>query len=313
MATVFLKVVMIFCIVAVGYAANKAGVLPVESNKYLVNLLLYISIPAMIIDSMSENPLTPEMKRATLEVFLGTLIWFFAVWLLGLLVLKILRYQPPEDQGVLLALMSSVNSGFMGFPVTASIFGSQALYFMVIENCTCVFYLYFLQVLQLNYGTKKRADIRAVFRSLCNMCMLAALIGLILLITGIRLPEIASDFFGILADATVPVSMIVLGIQLSNSNLKSAFTDRKLIIVCLVNVVLVPVLTFLGCNWLPLTNWAKLTLVFASAFPGAVISVAIAARENKNADLMAKGIAMTTLMSLATLPVAAMALMELYM
>ena len=44
-----------------------------------------------------------------------------------------------------------------------------------------------------------------------------------------------------------------------------------------------------------------------------MISVAIAARENKNADLMAKGIAMTTLMSLATLPVAAMALMELYM
>ena len=312
MITVFLKVLIIFCMGGVGYAANKAHILPVEANQYLISLLLYISIPCMIISSMAENPLTAETKRATLEVFLGTLVFFFFSWGLGLIVVKLLRYEPAKDRGVLLVLMTSLNTGFMGFPVTDAIFGSQAMYFMVIENCTCTFYLYSLQIMQLNYGNRKKAHLKELLRSMCNMCMLSALVGLVILVTGFRMPDLALNFFDMMAEATVPVSMIVLGIQLGNSDLKGALKNGKLIAVCLASEVLLPVATFLAVNWLPLTNWAKLILVFASAFPGAVISVAVTSREKKNADLMAQGIALTTLISLATLPVAAMLLMAVY-
>lgn len=73
-----------------------------------------------------------------------------------------------------------------------------------------------------------------------------------------------------------------------------------------------PFLTFLAVNWLPLTNPGKLILVFAAAFPCAVVTVAVATKEGRNADLMAEGVALTTLLSMITLPITAILLMHLY-
>ena len=78
------------------------------------------------------------------------------------------------------------------------------------------------------------------------------------------------------------------------------------------NVLLMPILTFLAVNWLPLAVETRLILVFAAAFPCAVVSVAVAAKEGRNAGLMAEGVALTTLFSLATLPFIAVFLMSWY-
>ena len=105
--------------------------------------------------------------------------------------------------------------------------------------------------------------------------------------------------------------MIVVGVQLSESSIRKMLTNKRLITASLCNVILIPVLTFLAVNWLPLAPESKLILIFAAAFPCAVVSTAIALKEN--AALMAEGVAMTTLLSMGTLPVAAILLMQLYL
>lgn len=107
--------------------------------------------------------------------------------------------------------------------------------------------------------------------------------------------------------------MIVVGIQLAESDLKKMLKNTKLIIACLCNVLLMPLLTFLAVNWLPLMTESKVTLIFAASFPCAVVSVAMAAREKKNSALMAEGVALTTLFSLCTLPFIAVFLMSRYL
>ena len=107
--------------------------------------------------------------------------------------------------------------------------------------------------------------------------------------------------------------MIVVGVQLGSSHLSKIIRNYKLLIASLCNVTLIPFLTFLCVNWLPLTNPAKLILVFAAAFPAAVVTVAVASKEHKNAGLMAEGVALTTLFSMATLPVASIILMSIYL
>ena len=108
-------------------------------------------------------------------------------------------------------------------------------------------------------------------------------------------------------------AMILVGMQLGNSKLKKILKNYKLLISSLINVTVIPFLTFLAVNWLPLTNPAKVILIFAAAFPCAVITVAIASKENKNAGLMAEGVALSTLFSMATLPITSIILMSLYM
>lgn len=313
MLTVFLKIVSIFCMAAVGYIANKRDILPMDSNKYLVNLILVITNPCLIISSMSSQTLSSDTIRQVAEILAGSVVFFVAGGAAAFFIVKALRYEPSEDQGVLMVIITAVNSGFMGFPITKAIFGDKYFFLMVIQNIILNFYLYFLAIIQMNYGQKKKSSPADVFRPLLNNCTYALIIGLIILVTRCRIPSPALDFFDTIANATIPVSMIVVGIQLAESDLKKMLKNTKLIIACLCNVLLMPLLTFLVVNWLPLMTESKVTLIFAASFPCAVVSVAMAAREKKNSALMAEGVALTTLFSLCTLPFIAVFLMSRYL
>lgn len=312
MLTVFLKVLMIFLMVGVGFAANRTGVLPKESNKYLVDLLLVITTPCMVLGSIAENRLSDDVIWTTLQVVIGSFVFFAVVWVLACFVVRLMRYEPAEDRGVMICIICGINTGFMGFPVTKAIFGSEFLFYMVMENIVLGVYLYSISIIQLNQGSYSRVDWKVVLASLCNMCMLASLIGVILMILDIRLPAFALDFFNTVGNATVPVSMIVVGVQLGTASIRKMLKNYKLMIASLVNVVVVPVLTFLAVNWLPITWKAKVILILAAAFPCAVVLTAMAIRERKNATLMAEGVALTTLLSVVTLPVCVMFLMWYY-
>ncbi len=312
MLTVFLKIAAIFAMTAIGFAASKTGILPAESKKYLSNLLLFITSPCMIIGSMTSQTLDAHTFELMIQIVAGSFVFFIAAMGTSFLIVKLMRCDR-DDAGVLMVIITAVNTGFMGFPVTKAIFGNTYFFLMVIQNIVLNIYLYSMMVYQMNYGFRKKEGIRGMLMPMMNMCTYALIAGLVLMLLKVRLPDILADFINTIGDATIPVSMIVVGVQLSESSIRKMLTNKRLITASLCNVILIPVLTFLAVNWLPLAPESKLILIFAAAFPCAVVSTAIALKENRNAALMAEGVAMTTLLSMGTLPVAAILLMQLYL
>lgn len=312
MLTVFLKIAAIFAMTAIGFIASKTGVLPAESKKYLSNLLLFITSPCMIIGSMTSQTLDAHTFELMIQIVAGSFIFFLAAMAVSFLIVKLMRCDR-DDAGVLMVIITAVNTGFMGFPVTKAIFGNTYFFLMVIQNIVLNIYLYSMMVYQMNYGFRKKEGIRGMLMPMMNMCTYALIAGLVFMLLKVRLPDILADFINTIGDATIPVSMIVVGVQLSESSIRKMLTNKRLITASLCNVILIPVLTFLAVNWLPLAPESKLILIFAAAFPCAVVSTAIALKENRNAALMAEGVAMTTLLSMGTLPVAAILLMQLYL
>lgn len=312
MLTVFFKIAAIFAMTAIGFIASKTGVLPAESKKYLSNLLLFITSPCMIIGSMTSQTLDAHTFELMIQIVAGSFIFFLAAMGISFLIVKLMRCDR-DDAGVLMVIITAVNTGFMGFPVTKAIFGNTYFFLMVIQNIVLNIYLYSMMVYQMNYGFRKKEGIRGMLMPMMNMCTYALIAGLVFMLLKVRLPDILADFINTIGDATIPVSMIVVGVQLSESSIRKMLTNKRLITASLCNVILIPVLTFLAVNWLPLAPESKLILIFAAAFPCAVVSTAIALKENRNAALMAEGVAMTTLLSMGTLPVAAILLMQLYL
>ena len=309
MLTVFLKIAAIFAMTAIGFAASKTGILPAESKKYLSNLLLFITSPCMIIGSMTSQTLDAHTFELMIQIVAGSFVFFIAAMGISFLIVKLMRCDR-DDAGVLMVIITAVNTGFMGFPVTKAIFGNTYFFLMVIQNIVLNIYLYSMMVYQMNYGFRKK---EGMLMPMLNMCTYALIIGMVLMLLKVQLPDILADFINTIGDATIPVSMIVVGVQLSESSIRKMLTNKRLITASLCNVILIPVLTFLAVNWLPLAPESKLILIFAAAFPCAVVSTAIALKENRNAALMAEGVAMTTLLSMGTLPVAAILLMQLYL
>ena len=78
-------------------------------------------------------------------------------------------------------------------------------------------------------------------------------------------------------------------------------------------MLLLPFLFFLCVNWLPLSAYVKTALIFAAVFPSAVATAPVCAMEGKGSLTAAKLIAITTLLSVGTIPLFATLLTQFYL
>ena len=313
MTVILEKIISIFFITAVGFAANRKGILPNESNKFLVDLLMMITTPCMVLASITSTQLTDDTLLQTLEMMLFAVLWFaVSAFLSWLICIKILKIGNHADAGVYMAGMTTINNGFMGFPITKSLFGDDILFFMVLFQMILTMYLYSGCIIQVNYGSKGRIDLRQVGARLANPCTISAVLGIVMLLLNLHLPNMLFETVDTIGSATVPLSMLVVGVQLGSSKLTRVFCDRNLVLTSLLKMLLWPLLTVLAVNWLPLPVTMKIAMVFGAAFPTAVAVVAITSMEKQNAVLAAEIIAFTTLLSMVSLPVCALLLMGHY-
>lgn len=313
MTVIIGKILSIFFITGVGFTANKKGILPNQANKYLVDLLMLITCPCMIIVSILDNELTSETASVTFHMLCYSILFFVGAYIISyLFCIRILKIKKEEGAGVYMACMTTINNGFMGFPITYALFGNEILFLMVLFQSVLVTYIYSVGIMQVNYGTQKKGNLTATLKSIANPCTIAAAAGIFLLLTGIQIPQVLYDTLDQLGSATVPVSMLVVGLQLGNSDIINCLKNKILVITSVFKMIFWPLLTFLAVNWLPLSSDIKIALVFGAAFPAAVAVVPIASMEGKDAVLAAESVAFTTLLSIATLPLTALLLINYY-
>lgn len=312
MSVVFVKVLEIFAILAIGYIANKKRILPDEASPYLVSLLLTVTSPCLILTSTASKKLTEDTFVETIYVLVFTTLFFLLGALLARILMKWLKVGTEEDRGVLAVIICSVNSGFMGFPISLMIFGQEGFYYMVICNITLTFYLYSLGCLQMGSNQKEKPRLWDRIRPMCNLCILSAVIGVFLLFTGIRLPEPVFECMEMIGSATIPLAMIVVGVLFGQSDIRGTLTDRNLLKTAFLAMVVWPALTFGIMYFVPIPVMPKVIIIFSSAFPSAAIVPALAQRQGKNAKLAAQGVSLTTLVSLVTIPVMAILLIGVY-
>ena len=305
------KILIIFAFVGIGFVACKVRFLDEQSIPYLTQLMVNVTAPCMLITSIAGSPFSGRTAWAAVQMLVGTAIFFVAGIFVAAVFLKMIAV-PKEDTGVYNMLITTQNSGFMGFPLAKGIFGEQGLFFMVLSNLVMNIYMYTAGLLQINMGSpKKKSNWKNTVKSLLNPCSVAAAAGLVLLVAQIKLPQFIDDVITPLGDATIPVSMVVLGVQLATSHLRAMLKNRKLILVTGVTLLVWPVLTFLAVNWLPLYTYVKIIMIYVAALPGMVMLVALAEQEGQNAQVAAEGVALTTFFSMITLPVVTV-LLKLY-
>ena len=314
MYVIISNILPIFLIIAIGFIANRKGILPNAANKYLVDMVMLVTCPCMIISSLLGQEMDPSLMTNTVLMFAGSaaffILFYFIAWFF---VVKIMRVPAEQDAGVYMIMFTTVNNGFIGFPVTYAIFGDEILFYMVIFQIMLIVYVYSAGVIQVNYGSPRVSDLKGMAKALVNTCTVATLLSVVLLFLHIRLPEIIFDAVELVGSATTPVSMLVVGMQLGNSNFKKVLGNRRLVLMSLAKMISVPALTFLLVNWLPIAAGLKIALIFGATFPVSVSVVTISSMEEKNAVLAAEGVALTTLIAMVTLPVMALLLSTYYL
>lgn len=314
MAIILSKIAAIFLIMAVGFGINKTGVIPSNATKYFVDLLLMVTTPCMILCSVTSKEFNPDVATSTVQVFICGILFFAGSFVLGyFLCKKILKVSPADDLGVYIMAFSTVNNGFMGFPITQAIFGSDILYLMILHNICLTLYMYSAGPFILNMNSGKGSfDLKRLLKTFCNPSTILSIVSIIMLFAGLHLPALLFDSMELIGDITVPLSMLVVGMQLGDSNIGRIIKNKALLATSLLKMLLVPLLVFLIVNWLPIAADVKVAVIFAAAFPTAVVTSALALMEKKNSLLAAEIIALTTLISVVIIPAAALFLTGYY-
>lgn len=314
MAVIVNNILPIFFIIAMGFVANRRGILPNEANKYLVDMVMLVTCPCLIISSMLGQEMDPALMTNTVLMFLGGGLFFLVFYIIAwIYVVKIMKIPANQDAGVYMIMFTTVNNGFIGFPVTYAIFGDEILFYMVIFQIMLIVYVYSAGVIQVNYGSPRVSDLKGMAKALVNTCTMSTVLSVVLLVLGVQLPEVVFNAVELVGSATTPVSMLVVGMQLGNSNFRQVLGNKRLVVMSFVKMLSVPLLTFLMVNWLPIADSLKIALVFGATFPVSVSVVTISSMEGKNSVLAAEGVALTTLMAMATLPVSALLLSSYYL
>ena len=119
------QMIVLYIIMLVGYLCRKLNLLDDHSSKKISGLVVNIANPALILSSSINQESTIKGLDLAYTFLLAILIFAIMI-LLSYLLPKVLHTQR-EEYGTYRVMTVFSNIGFMGFPVIAAVYGSEAL------------------------------------------------------------------------------------------------------------------------------------------------------------------------------------------
>lgn len=297
MIVIFEKMATLVIFLGAGYAFARTKFVGPEFNKGLTKLVMNFFLVGMILNSVINKEL--EMTGGEILSVLGMWVIMFAITLtVGLLTPRIFRMQN-GDKGMYTLMIAFMNNGFVGFPLVAAIYGSSALFVAALANIPFNLILYTLGIviLQSSEGDKKFELKRAI-----NAPIVATLMAVIIFATGIHIPQFLADTLDYMATATVPLSMMCVGLALGGVSLKDAFVHPRLYIISLMRNIVCPILVWLALKGIVTDPIILGTMVVTAATPTAVICTIVGMENGRDGIESSEGILLSTILSMVTIP-----------
>ena len=292
------KMIMLVLLMVVGFGAAKAGWVDGDFSQKASRLVMNVFVVGLIVSSVvNTEPIMTnrELAVAVVSVFLV----FFLGGALGWIAARLLRFRG-RDRNVAWLSVFFMNNVFIGFPVVEALFGSEAIFCASLSNLPFNLLLYTVGVAYLQAGDGRgRVSLREAF----SIPLVATLLAIGLFLFQIPVPELVVDTCRTLGAATVPVSMIIVGISLSHVPIREALLDGKAYAVSLVKLILCPVVTWAILRlFLDPSSLIFGVLVVIAACPSAAMITILSVRFGADDTLASKIKFLSTVLSAVTLP-----------
>ena len=295
--TVAYSIAILFILIGAGFLCMKGGILTRAGISGITSFVVNVTLPALILQSM-QVPVTDAML-AQLAPFLLVLVAFYAVsFAAAFLVPKISGTSSDLETGVIRFMMIFSNLGFMGFPVSAAVFGPESLFYVSIFNMTFSLLVFSVGVILLRPDMGRYLDKKLFL----NPGIVASGVGLGLFLTGARIPGPFADALDLLGSVTSPLAMIIVGALLATLPAERLFTDRAVWTVASFRLLVIPVALYLVLS--PFIDDPLLlgVPVLLAAMPAAANTVMLAEEYHVDSALASRGVFLTTMLCIVTIP-----------
>lgn len=292
-----------------GFYLFKKGILNREVNAKISAMIVQITCPCIILNSISTVP--RDDPQMVLKLFLAGIVMYCIFPVLARIITKIMRV-PAHLRGTYMCMFIFSNNTFMGYPVVQALFGDSAIFYITIFNMpfNILFFtlaLYYFQkdaAIEANNLEKMKVSVR----SLINNGIIASVAALVIYFTNLQMPDIFYSCVGFIGDITTPLSMIIIGSSMAAASLKEIRTEKGIWPMLPIRLGLLPLIV-----WAFMHLWTDDPAIISICTIGAGMPVASLVamgsapypRQNKAASI---GVVISTLVSLITIPIMAVLL-----
>lgn len=295
------QVLQLLLMILAGAVCCKAGVFKPQDKSILSNILLYLVVPAMVIDSYLVE-FDPETFRNLLSAF-GLSILALAIGL-AVAVLATCRVAK-ENRAILRFACGFSNAAYMGFPLIKALFGSEGLLY-----ASAFVTVFNIALWTIGYGiVSGSASAKEIVHSIVTCpCILAVTLGLVLYLGRVPVPEVLAGPIGTIGSMNTPLSMIITGATIASSDLKKLLQNKNLFLTLGLRLLVVPAAALAVFALLGVSGMVPMVVLILEACPCVTITTVFAIRFHHDEELAAGAVVFSTLCSIITLPLYALAL-----
>ncbi|MCR4641777.1 MAG: AEC family transporter [Lachnospiraceae bacterium] len=298
--SVILQQMGVICIlVGIGIALQKKNVIDTVSSRKLSAIVVDVCNPALIMASILSGDITASHEDLLIAAGLGAAFYFILI-LLGFLLPRILRVARDERRFYNLMCVYT-NTGFLGIPVARAILPANAILYVIVINIfySLLFYTHGLTVLGRGKNVSKRPSLLRII----NPGTVMAVLSLVVFWFKLELPPILKNTIEYIGNATVFLSMALLGVFIARSRFLSCFKNVRIWLFILLRLIALPVAVVFVMRALSFDPTATLAMCLMAAVPVGNLPMIQAEKNGDDTTLLSSAIAVTTVFSIAGITV----------
>ncbi|MBO5999965.1 MAG: AEC family transporter [Lachnospiraceae bacterium] len=282
--------ITIFGTMAVGLLVRRLNIVSANARSDITNLVLNVILPCNIVTSFLTS-ISPDIIRDCITV----LVISVAIQIGSLFYGTLLSRGESEDRAKNLryAIICS-NAGFLGNPVAEGVFGAFGLMLASI-------YLIPQRIMMWSEGLAIYSgsnDVKGtVKRVLTHPCVIACMIGIVLMVTGYVPPDFIMTPVRTIGRCNTAMSMMVIGMILAEINIKD-IADKAVIRYTVHRLVIIPLIIYIILRLLPVSHMVRGLSVLLAAMPAGATTSMLASKYDRDPQFAVKLVVFSTICSI---------------
>ena len=286
-------------LVVTGFIAGKVGYMGGEFDRKLSSLVINITCPALILSSAMTGEL-PD-RRFILPLLLISVVTYIVLTVVAFWLPRWLT-RHREDEGALGFALMFGNVGFMGYPVVASIFGHEAVFYAAVLNVVNTFAVFTIGTILIN-GRSDGDSGRFQKKVLYSTPMLAAYLTMGIVALEVKdIPAVVSQPLTMLGNVTVPAALLIIGSSMSHLSIRTMLGNATVYATALFRLGILPIGIYFMTRGLGFSEFVVNINTLVIAMPVATYGTILCLKYKKDTTMITEVTFITTLLSMVTIP-----------
>ena len=267
-----------------------------------------VALPASVFLSVVNNLTVKTLEELAKPLAIG-LLAFAANYSISYVLMRLVRV-PRGRRGVFLNTIVNANTIFIGMPLNQALFGTEAVsYFLVyyVLNTLSTWTIGSVLIAR-DSRTEQASGGKMNLKQILSPPILGLLAAIPVLLLGLHLPKPITGSLSYLGSLVTPLSLLYIGIVLSEAGLKSVRFDKDTIVALLGKFVLSPclmaaALLLAGSFGIALPSLLKNTMIVQAAVPALTVLPILAGDADGDVEYATNVVVTSTILFVIVIPI----------